>query len=253
MEKARRIPFEFQDLSQLPKTIKIIDDMQNSLSESELRVAYAALLVSSLDSRYNDSVHPYFSSLLKCLTAQDLRLLEKIYKYSILYDELEDEYFSFKPCKNVFPKDAAQAQKNHLEQIISHHKFEGNIYEVLLDGGDPYHHTDSDDIERILWFEKVKHSNGKGYLVSISMEVWIEYLTPLTLLKSIGLVWQNKWGHSWLEPYATFRSDEYKKIMSEQFSLTSSRKKKIDWSDYSDGSNIQLTQVGYNLCKIIFG
>lgn len=234
-------------------SIKIIDDMQNSLSESELRDAYAALLVSSLDSRRNNSVHPYFSSLLKSLTAQDLLLLEKIYKYSVCYNELDDEYFTFKPCKNVFPKDAAQTQKNHLEQIISRHKFEENIYEVLLDGGDPYHHTNIDDIERILWFEKIKHSKGKGYLVSISMEVWIEYLAPLTLLKSIGLVRQDKWGHSWFEPYAIFRSDEYKKIMSEQFSLTSSGKKKIDWNDYSDGSNIDLTQVGYNLCKIIFG
>lgn len=251
-EKVMQIPAEFQDLSQLPKAIKIIDDMQNSLSEAELREAYAALLVSTLDSRRNALVHPYFSTLLKSLSATDILLLEKIYKYSISYSNLENDYFSFEPCENIFPKDAAETQKKHLDEIITTHKHEAHVFEVLLDGGDPYD-TDFENHERILWFEQIKRSETGSYEIAMSMEIWDEYLVSLTLLKAIGLVRQDKWGHSWFEPYARFRSNQYKTLMGNCFASTASGEKRINWDDFSDGSNVGVTQVGNNLCWIIFG
>lgn len=80
-ERFKAIPQENVDVSQAYKTMKILNDSLYSLDQEELQDAYASLIASSLDSRTQNKVHPYYSSLLQDLSGKDVQFLKNIFHY----------------------------------------------------------------------------------------------------------------------------------------------------------------------------
>ena len=142
-------------------------------------------------------------------------------------------------------------EQDRLTTLLDKWGHAGDVYDVLV------HDRESNEAKRILWFEKIIRS-GEKYKVALSMELFQNYIFRLTLLKSNGLVDEIEHdSRSWLGRFISSRSPEFvKKLNNCLVEATAHEDKTLlaaSWTRFGDISTIRLSQIGLNLCFIIFG
>lgn len=82
--KTESIPEENRDDSKFGLVLKSFEDSRYQLNDSDMREYFANLIANTVDNRVNHQVLPSFSTILKEISPQDAKLLEKIYKTGAL-------------------------------------------------------------------------------------------------------------------------------------------------------------------------
>lgn len=81
-DKFNLVPQENIDFSNIPLLTKLLEDSIYQLSSEEFRDLYSSLFVSSIDK--TKTVKPFYSSLIREMSYDELELLEYMFKYNIL-------------------------------------------------------------------------------------------------------------------------------------------------------------------------
>lgn len=82
--KTESIPEENRDDSKFGLVLKSFEDSKYQLNDSDMREYFSNLIANTVDNRMNHQVLPSFSTVLKQMSPQDAKLLEKIYRTGAL-------------------------------------------------------------------------------------------------------------------------------------------------------------------------
>lgn len=82
--KTNKIPQENRDNSKQGLALKALEDSSYQLESETLQEMFSTLIASSLDSRKNKDVHPYYSSILKDLISLDAQIFKRIYDNGVV-------------------------------------------------------------------------------------------------------------------------------------------------------------------------
>lgn len=83
-DKYNEIPYNNQTLENIKQIGKILDDSIYQLDKEQFRNYYASLIASSCDNRKH--IKPFYSSLVKEMSAEEAELFEYFSKYTFLFE-----------------------------------------------------------------------------------------------------------------------------------------------------------------------
>ena len=131
-EKYRKIPIENLDDSKIGLVYKALEDARYQLSDEIIREMFANLICNALDNTKNNSLNPYFSTIISNMTVKEASLLQIMYtdEYQMLascelflLDKVTGNKSSLRTKYILIPEDHELASSSSLElELLETHK-----------------------------------------------------------------------------------------------------------------------------------